>query len=203
MAPDQREAAERLRALLQGLVGQPCFNALLGEGADYSLVLDMGAPQRRSLRLANPRLSFLQRTYEGLAGVLVECPWRVEGPGGVAAACFEPRGLGELGQRVMAELVDRGVVGASAEAPGFDLVLTLEEGWSLRAFAVQAGDNWSVWGEAGAVSVGPRSRLTPSPPPGPRGGPELRSVDEEEAELARWKARLEARRGGGPKKDGP
>ncbi|MCB9650100.1 MAG: hypothetical protein H6730_26460 [Deltaproteobacteria bacterium] len=203
MDPDQHEAALRLRALLDGLVGQPCFNALLGAGADYSLVLDLGEPQRRSLRLANPRLSFLQRTYEGLAGLLVECPWRVEGPGGVAAACFEPRGPNEVGQQAIAELVERTVTAAAAEGPGFDLVLTLDDGWVLRAFAVQPGDNWSVWGPTGAVLVGPRSRLTPSPPPTPGGGggPDLRPADQEEAALARWRARLEARRGGKPSND--
>jgi hypothetical protein len=201
MDADQREAAARLGALLDALVGEPIFNALAGDGTDYGLVLDVGAPLRRSLRLANPKLSFLQRTFEGQAGLLLECPWRIEGPGGVAATCFDPRGPGQVGTQAVAELVGREVQAAGAEGPGYDLVLALAEGWSLRAFAVQTGDNWSVWGPSGSVQVGPRSRLTPSPPPGPKGGPDLRSVDEEEAELARWKARLEARRGGKPSND--
>ena len=40
----------------------------------------MGEREPRSARLANPRLSFLQRTYEGSVGFLIECPWRLDGP---------------------------------------------------------------------------------------------------------------------------
>ena len=44
------------------------------------LSLQMGEREPRSARLANPRLSFLQRTYEGSVGFLIECPWRLDGP---------------------------------------------------------------------------------------------------------------------------
>lgn len=181
--------AARLEWLLTRLEGLPCFSTIVGDDVDYALVLDLGERRRRSLRLANPRLSFLQRTYEGAAGLLLECPWRIDGPDRVIASCFEPRGAKERGASAVADLVDRTVESARARAPGYDLELKLSGGWTLRAFALERSerprrDNWSVWTPDGSVVVGPRSVLETEPPEGGPGG-----------DVARWRMRLTRQHG--------
>ena len=78
-----------LEDALQDLVGLRCFSAIAGSGVEFAFALHLGEKQRRFLRLANQRLSFLQRTYEGSHMLVVECTWRLDGPDGVIASCFD------------------------------------------------------------------------------------------------------------------
>lgn len=153
-----------LDKLIGSLVGQPCWSAVAGDADDYALVLDLGEQQRRSLRLANPNLTFLQRTYEGSHSLLVECPWRVDAPFGVAVSCFDARRTDGRAKDALDQLAKRNVVAVEAEWPGYDLVVRFEDGWSLRAFAIETDDksgrkNWHCWTPDGLVVVGPRSRV--------------------------------------------
>lgn len=199
----------RLTFLLGELEGLPCFSTIVGGADDYALVLDLGEKRRRSLRLANPRLSFLQRTFEGDSGLLIECPWRIDAEDQVIASCFDRRGEGERGSEAVNDLVERTVLEATAEAPGWDLVVRLSGGWTVRAFALEpaprpprlqpasAGEkprveppaaraprsNWAVWTPAGSMVVGPGGQLHADPPDGGGGGD------------ARWRMRLAARHG--------
>lgn len=165
------ETLARVRGAVQSLVGQPIWSANAGPRDDYVLSLEIGDQQRRSLRLSNPRLSFLKRTYEGSHGVLVECPWRVDGPTGVWVSCF---GVLEkkdpLPAETVAALEGRTIVGAEVRAPAWDLDLALSGGVTLRLFSLEVSartgrDNWSIWWPEGSLRVGPYGHVA-APPPG-------------------------------------
>lgn len=222
---DHHDHAARLRWLLSRLEGARCFSTLVGEGDDYALVLHLGERQRRSLRLANPHLSFLQRTYEGSMGFLVECPWRVEFPEGVAATCFDGRSEGQPGREALAEFEDRTVEHVEAEAPGYDLVVRFSGGWVLRAFALETDRpsapppaeaeqaqarrrispppakawrrlNWSVWTPEGTWVVGARGGLEPESGPGPTARTgDLELLPDVPEDLSDWRARRDRRPG--------
>lgn len=158
-----------LESILETLVSQPCWNAIAGRGPDYTLSLDLGSKERRSLRLANPTMSFLQRTYEGSHSVLVECPWRIDGPTAVEATCFDLADDEDVAKRALDQLAKRKVVAATANAPGRDLVIEFEDGWALRTLAIEVDpkserNNWQCWTPVGSITVGPRSRVVVATP---------------------------------------
>ncbi|MEQ9499745.1 MAG: hypothetical protein RIT81_22895 [Deltaproteobacteria bacterium] len=155
---------QKLEALVKSLVGQPCWSAVAGDADDYALVLDFGEKHRRSLRLANPELTFLQRTYEGSHSLLVECPWRIDAPFGVAVSCFDARREDGKAKDALDQLLGREVVAVDATWPGFDLTLRLTDGWAVRVFCIEVDEksgrkNWHCWTPGGLVVVGPRSRV--------------------------------------------
>ncbi len=219
---NQNEDA-RLQWLLSQLEGAECFSTLVGTEEDYALVLDIGDRKRRSLRLSNPRLSFLQRTYEGASGLLVECPWRIDTPDGVAASCFDDRAPGGRGATAVEDLASRTVLSAVAEAPGYDLVVRFSEDWVLRIFALETtwmppkapiraersmardGDregpslrkpprNWSVWTPGGTLAVSAHGRLE-AEDKAPRPSPSAAIDPDPPIDLASLRAKLERGRG--------
>jgi len=222
---DHADHTARLEWLLSQLVGAECFSSIVGEAEDYAVVLHIGERQRRSLRLANPRLSFLQRTYEGSMGFLVECPWRIEHPDGVAATCFDPRGEAQAGTQAVEALVGQTVQHVEVLDPGYDLVLRMSQGWVLRAFCLETDRvaapppkeaeqaaarrfvppppaksarrrNWSVWTPEGTWVVGPRGGLEPEPAEeGAAPRSPLVGVDDGLSNLVGWRARQERERG--------
>ena len=157
----------RVEALLAPLVGQPCLGVLHSARPDWAFVLDLGARRRRTLRLANPRLSFLQRTHEGSHGLVVETTWRLQSADEVLASCFdEPPAQDPAGPAPspLERLVDRRVERAEAQGPGWDLRLSFEGGLELVVFSTETHDrtrrgNWSAWSPAGLVSVEAWSRV--------------------------------------------
>lgn len=156
--------AERVLDVLKDVRGQLCWSAIASHRTDYVVVLDCGAKQRRSMRLANPRLSFLQRTYEGEFSFLIECTWRIDGPAGVVASCFDSNDPGGLMLRALAELEGRTIEDARIEHMGCDLNLDLEGGYQLRCLSTETDprgkrNNWSFWSPRGLVTVGPRGVL--------------------------------------------
>jgi hypothetical protein len=199
--------AERVKggdlAVLEDLEGERCWSAAAGLERDWLVVIDLGARQRRSLRLANPRLSFEQRTFEGSAGVVVEAAWRIDGPDRVLASCLDARAPADRVRAGLAELEGRVVTGARAPPPGRDLALELEGGLVFRVFvlepwppppiSVPEGERpppppppprraWMAWSPRGALVVGPHGRLgdprggLADPPPR---GPSLALVDDD------------------------
>lgn len=212
---ENEELSARLRFLVESLEGQPCFSTIVGEGDDYALVLDIGAKRRRSLRLANPRLSFLQRTFEGDCGLLVECPWRIEDEAQVIASCFDPRTPGGRGAAAVADLAERVVESVRTEPPGWDLTVRLSGGWTLRGFAIEPTARPRHEPEASAQSSPASSTCAPQGP-APRAGASNWAVwtphgslvvgpssqldaDPPEGggggDVARWRLRLAARHG--------
>lgn len=166
-------------------------------------MLDLGERLRRSLRLANPILSFQQRTFEGSHGLIVEGCWRLDGPHRVIVSCLDVRAPTDRIRAGLEELEGRTLLEARAEPPGHDLVLRFDGGFSFRAFvleplpppaiSVPEGERpppppppprpaWTVWTPSGTVIVGPHGRLgdprVPHPDPPPP-GPRLALVDEE------------------------
>jgi hypothetical protein len=100
------------------------------------------------LRLPNPRLSFVERTYEGSHSLLVECVWRIDGPDGVIASCFDKAKPAGPRTDAVESLVDRAVESVKVSRPAFDLELSFEGGRVLRCFANEVDDtgkrnNWS------------------------------------------------------------
>ncbi|MCK6544906.1 hypothetical protein L6R52_03500 [Myxococcota bacterium] len=155
---------EAVRALVAGVIGKACWSVMASERTDYVIVLDLGEKIRRSLRLANPRLSFLQRTYEGEYSFLVECTWRLDGPRGVAVSCWDPNGLGGTMMGGLSELEGRTVTDVAVDHAGFDLTLHFDEGWTLRCLSTETDlkhkrGNWSFWAPDGLVSIGPRGKV--------------------------------------------
>ena len=154
-----------LEDALHDLIGCRCFSAISGSGVEFAFALHLGEKQRRLLRLANQRLSFLQRTYEGSHTLTVECTWRIDGPNGVIASCFDrakPAGLRDV---ALEDLVDRSVEGVELVRPGLDLHLRFEGGMVLRLFATEVDgkskrNNWTYSCPFATATVGPRSQLT-------------------------------------------
>lgn len=153
-----------LEAALADLPGKRCFSAISGDGVEFAFILHLGERQRRSLRLANPRLSFLQRTFEGSHTLLVECTWRVDGPEGVVASCLDEAKPAGPRDAALEELTDRIVERVDVAAPGLDLTVRFEGGYSLLCFCTEVDErhdrsNWTYAWPGGLATVGPRSRL--------------------------------------------
>jgi len=119
-------------ALVARLEGERCWSVITAGGDDYSFVLDLGERRRRSLRLANPRLSFVQRTFEGSLGLLVECPWRLEMETGPLAAYLDERA-----ESFLADLNGLLVASVDVDLPAGDLAVTFSVGPTLRCFALE------------------------------------------------------------------
>lgn len=153
--------------IVASLVGLPVWSAVVGPAGQYVLSLEIGAQSRRPVRLANPRLSFVKRTFEGTHALLVECPWRLENDSGIVASAYEAFESAE----------DGAVVG---EHPGFtdetieksyldertgDLTLVLSEGLIFRAIVLETRrraperTNWTLTSPDKVLSSGPGGRL--------------------------------------------
>lgn len=150
----------RILELLEGAVGQTLWSAVTGPRGNYVLSLELGAQQRRSMRLANPRLSFLKRTFEGSHSFLIECPWRVDAPDRVLVSAFDAFSKDAPPIHEIGELTDRVVEAVEVNPPAWDLVLRLSGGAVLRCFAVEVSrrperNNWAYWSPEGPVVIGP------------------------------------------------
>lgn len=151
-------------AVVQALIGQPCWSAMGSTRTDWVVVLDCGERRRRSMRLSNPRLSFLQRTFEGEYSLLIECVWRIDGPGAVVASCFDSNQPGGLRQRGLAQLEGRVVEDVTIAHVGWDLTVHFTGGYVLRCLSTEVEPdrkrcNWSMWSPGGLVTAGPRGLL--------------------------------------------
>ena len=159
---------EQTRAWLDSAVGLPVWSAIAGSGQNYSLSLEIGERSRRPVRLSNPSLSFVKRTFEGSHSLVIDCPWRlVEGDRLVwsAFAAFDPRSGfgGEL-----AALGGRTIEAVEVLGPIADLVLRLSGDLVLTAFALETRakpprSNWTYSCPAGTILVGPSCRVTATP----------------------------------------
>lgn len=152
----------------------------MGPDSDYPFVLHLGEKLRRSLRLANPRLTFLQRTYEGAYSLLVECAWRVDAPGHVVGSCWD---VPDVRRAALDRLVGQNAVTVRAEPPGYDLEMVFEDGHALRCLSVETDlqrsrDNWHLYSPSALLRVGPRSR------------PDFRTAEEARAQFQRLRLAL-------------
>jgi len=194
--PDVEKQAEIRAELEQGLefaCGEAVWSAIAGPKGDYVLSLQLGERQIRSARLANPRLSFLQRTYEGSVGFLIECPWRLDGPSGVLLSYLS------LLQRVdppdsdeVPDFIDLTLESFEITNRPWDLKLNFSQGRVLRCFCAEVAqgrepnvraqsmadkemrpktgqaprNNWSFWAPDHALVIGPSGEfLQPRPVP--------------------------------------
>jgi hypothetical protein len=209
------ESEAKTRAVLEkGLAaaaGEVIWSAIAGPRGDYVLSLQLGERQIRSARLASPRLSFLQRSYEGSIGFLIECPWRLDGPDGVLLSYLS------LLQRVeppdsddVPELIDLQIESFSLERPPWDLALYFNEGRVLRCFCAEVlprfepairpqsvadkekrrkpkpppRNNWSFWSPEQVFVIGPSGRfLSPEPQPETALRQRLRGVEDLDDEI--------------------
>jgi hypothetical protein len=167
MAPPSSAGAskvERALEVLKSVIGELCWSAIASVKTDYVIALDLGEKRRRAMRLANPRLSFLQRTYEGEFSLLVECTWRLDGPRGVVASCFDSNQPGGMMHRALVDLESRMVEDIRVENAGRDLTVIFGDGYVLRTLCTETDpkrkrSNWSFWSPSGSVTVGPRGAL--------------------------------------------
>lgn len=153
-------------AIVQGLRGLPVWSAVVGPLGQYALSLELGEQKRRPVRLANPRLSFVKRTFEGTHALLVECPWRIEAERGVVASAFD------------AFSPDEAIVGEHAAFEGAqvrevhldlrtgDLTLDLSTDLTLRCVVLETQRksperiNWSMSTPDVVLTAGPSGRLS-------------------------------------------
>ena len=179
------EAHQEVIDRVRSCIGATIWSAIAGPQGDYVLSLEAGPRQRRSMRLANPRLSFVQRTYEGAYGFLIECPWRLHGPRGVIVSH-----LGLLGREDppfsdrIGEMEDRLIEAVELEPPMFDLTIRLSGGLVLCGLSSEVDvrkqrNNWQFWSPRGPVTIGPAGRIGEKPhPDDDRHG--LHAVDEDD-----------------------
>jgi hypothetical protein len=156
---------ERAQSMVRTVIGRTCWSAIASVKTDWVIALDLGEKVRRAMRLANPRLSFLQRTYEGEHSFLIECTWRLDGEREVIASCFDSNQPGGLMHRALADLEGRAVSDVRIESVGCDLLLSFEGGLVLRTLATETDPrrkrgNWSFWSPEGLVTIGPRGALS-------------------------------------------
>jgi hypothetical protein len=152
---------EDVRALVRDAAGKECWSVLATESGDDALVIDLGEKQRRSLRLANPHLSFVQRTYEGEFSFLIECVWRLDGSEGVIVTSLDEDRAHGVRTRKMKVLEGRSLKDAVVENEGYDLTLVFDGGYYLRCFAALAAKrriNWSFASPSVRVSIHPFGR---------------------------------------------
>jgi hypothetical protein len=152
---------EDVSALVRDAVGRECWSVLATESGDDALVIDLGEKQRRSLRLANPHLSFVQRTYEGEFSFLIECVWRLDGTEGVIVTSLDEDRAHGVRTRKMKVLEGRSLKDAAVENEGYDLILSFDGGYVLRCFAALAAKrrtNWSFASPSVRVSIHPFGR---------------------------------------------
>lgn len=152
---------EDVRALVKDAAGKECWGVLATESGDDALVLDLGEKQRRSLRLANPHLSFVQRTYEGEFSFLIECVWRLDGSEGVIVTSLDDDRAHGVRTRKMKVLEGRALRDALVENEGYDLSLIFDGGYVLRCFSALAAKrriNWSFASPSVRVSIHPYGR---------------------------------------------
>ncbi len=150
-----------VRSLVADAQGKECWSVLATESGDDALVLDFGEKQRRSLRLANPALSFVQRTYEGEFSFLVECVWRLDGGEGVIATSLDEDRAHAVRTRKMRVLEGRALREARVENEGYDLTLIFDGGYALRCFSALAAKkraNWSFASPAVRITIHPFGR---------------------------------------------
>jgi hypothetical protein len=173
---------DRWRTLLEHAVGQGIWSAVSGPQGNYVLSLEIGEKRRRATRLGNPKLSFVKRTFEGSHSLLVECPWRIDGRGGVLRSSFEAFERDANPVAEIGELIDHTVEGVELILPGGDLILSLSEGTILRCFALEVRRrplrrNWTYWCPEGSLSAGPAGRLMEGGAADPRPPAPLEEAD--------------------------
>jgi hypothetical protein len=155
---------DRALDLVRHVIGRSCWSAMSSQRTDWVIVLDLGQKHRRTMRLANPRLSFLQRTFEGEYSFLIECAWRLDGPDGVVASCFDENHPGGPMQKGLSALEGRAVEDVSVVNTALDLTITFAHGFVLRCLSTEVDpkrkrNNWSLWSPNGLVTIGPSGRL--------------------------------------------
>ncbi len=195
----QQRVMQPVSEVVLGMVGKKCWSAAAGLNGDYPFVIDFGEKVRRRLRLANPGLNFLQRTYEGEFSLTVVCPWRLDGPKEVIVSCYSGREPRDLVSEALRYLEGQEVVEVRCEAPGYDLHIYFDQGLVLRCFPLETfpqpplvprgerppppprapRNNWALATPDGEVVIGPKSDLH-EPPSGPNSdGPRLTVVKDD------------------------
>lgn len=151
---------EEVRDIVADAIGKPCWGVLVSKQGD-TVVVDLGEKLRRAIRLSNPHLSFIQRTYEGEVSFLIECPWRLEGPEGVITTSIEDERDSETRPRKLTNIEGRILGRVAIENRGMDLVLAFDGGYELRVFSAvtdKRKSNWTFTSPEYRVTIGPHGR---------------------------------------------
>jgi len=151
--------------IAQALCDQPVWSAVVGPLGQYALSLELGEQQRRPVRLANPRLSFVKRTFEGAFGLLVECPWRIDAEHGVVASAFDVFDPDEAVVGEHAAFDGATVRRVHLDVRTGDLMLALSNDLTLRCLVLETQKrsperiNWSLSTPDVVLTAGPSGRL--------------------------------------------
>jgi hypothetical protein len=158
---------DRLNERLSTAVGQIVWSGVVGPRGDSVIALELGEKLRRAVRLSNPDLSFVHRTFEGSHRFVIECPWRLDGPDGVVATSSALMSRDAPPSLELAELAQRTVEHAASGPLGLDLEIVFSGGYRLHCLATEIGKaaagrkrgNWSYWCPEGSAGVGPGGQI--------------------------------------------
>jgi hypothetical protein len=158
---------QQLNERLTTAVGQVVWSGVVGPRGDSVIALELGEKLRRAVRLSNPELSFVHRTFEGSHRFVIECPWRLDGPEGIVATSSALLSRDAPPSLDLVELANRAVEHATGGALGLDLELVFSGGYRLHCLSTEIGKaaaarkrgNWSYWCPEGSVAVGPGGQI--------------------------------------------
>jgi hypothetical protein len=146
------------------LAGKACWSAIGAGAAGTNVLLELGDRVPLRTPSVNPRLSSLQRTYEGEFGLFVECAWRLEAHNQVIVGSGDDSGSDGPISTTLTVIVGRSVISAVvAEGPP-DLTLSFTDGLVLKLFCDQGSeeggwDNYSLRVGDMIVVVGAQGRV--------------------------------------------
>jgi len=150
------------RRHIDRLVGKPCWSVVAGASTGSTVAIDIGDRVPRDAPLTNAHLSEDQKRYEAECIVFVECAWRLDRDGLIACGWQDFAENGDMPPRLR-DLIGQEVETVEANRSGWDLILKLSGGLTLRLFndaGVRGDDAYSVFVPGSIVTVSGNGRLT-------------------------------------------
>lgn len=143
---------------VQTLIGKKCWSVGYGELLACSIGLDFGARLRRLHPLRNTACSPEKREYDSEVGLILWCPWRLDGKTTPLASSDQHC---DVFGKVLDELIGKTVIAAQAWPPAWDMRVRFDGDIELCVFCEYIpGDpsfdgNWDLAVRELIVSVGP------------------------------------------------
>jgi hypothetical protein len=152
-----------VKSFLEALRGLRCWYVSVGGSTLPTFQLALGEKVRRARVLMNKAHAEEYRVFEGEAGLLVWCSWRLDSPMGPITSSEDD---GERTCRGLQQLKDAKIRVASATAPGMDLRVGFSNRLTLRVFCDRVHDdtnsstNWEMWNRDQRLEIAAASRVT-------------------------------------------
>ncbi len=151
--------------MLDSLKGQACWSVIAGAGTGSAVRILIGGKILRAKPVPNPKLSAIERVYDGEMDLFVTCAWRLERTGEiVCGSTDDDRNDGPMVSG-LSQMVAKRVVSIEVSEPLPDVAIEFTDGLCLRLFCDQTNletddDNYSVKVGGTILAVGARARLS-------------------------------------------